>query len=198
MKKLILLSLVLSLFMVGCANRVLTTTQYDAQKYPDIGYISFKLENVYLSTVAIISGIQGRYDLAVENMDTKESYVFMLNDEKPPSFGFYIGPFRVYQNYFEQEKFAPLKILPLPQGKYRLKYLYEKSDRNSRSWFANDEQFEVQKDKMTYIGTYSITPKFFLLFPYGVKVESKDDGLERATQMGMQEQFVKRICKIKN
>lgn len=186
------------LLLFGCAHRVTTKSEYDFQKYPDIGYVAFKFEPVPRSFLGALAGDCGRYDLSIEEISSKESYLFMLNDEKPSSVNFYIGPFKVYQTMFEKEQIPPLKLLPLPQGTYKLKYIYKKDYRSSRAWATKDEEFVIQKDKMTYIGTFSIQPKYFLFYPYGLAIEAKDDGSERADSMGIKEQLMKSLCRIKD
>jgi hypothetical protein len=173
-------------FLSSCSTVISEKTILDDGKYPNKGYLAFKT----------IDGTEMNLIVDIERIETKKYFTFSLNNEIPNSFSLFIGPFIVYQKYFEEKKDPPLKILSLPDGKYRIKYLRRRMGEKFDSYKASNDEFTIYNEKMTYIGTYYLQPKNFIIFPIGVKGTVVNDGKERSKEMGLENEMVEEICQM--
>jgi hypothetical protein len=170
----------------SCATTVRPNTSFDPQKYPEISFLAFK--------VAQDHGY--RYTLEVEKDDTREHFAFVLNDDVPNSVALYVGPFAVYRRYLEETKDPPLRLIPLPIGTYKLKYIRTFVGGSSVSYPTRTESFTLRAGMMTYIGTYDLRLRMFLIVPGGVAGTVLDDGLDRSRQLGLEKALITELCHI--
>ena len=184
------------IFLAACAGGKRVSESTSPQELgSSVGYVAFRYERM---------GDREEAMLYLRNVETGDQYRFSL-DRTPNSMYFALGPMKVYEKRFGDTTTSSLVVVPLPAGEYACQSLRVKVEypgwmaflhqRNEavRYFPLKGAPLSVAADTVTYIGTYRTKSKVRFFSGVDYRVETIDDGDQRAAEKGITAPFRKRL-----